>query len=379
MRLRVAQLVLCVGTTLLLLSILVWWNFTLLLSGEAQGSGSGSTYMVIGKQITERNMGNAAANSFSEQEIAGLLHAPQVQDAGAVTPALFPAYAVIGGRLAMSTDLPLESVPDRFLDEVPADWRWQPGDRNLPVILSSRFFDIYNYVFAPGQGLPQLSRQSVKSIGIKLQIGGDSGESLSAHVSGFSDRIGSVLVPESFIAYGNATFPLKGVSRNPSQLILKVGDPSDSRFTNYLEQQGYTADPQNLRWSRMRAVVEAVTAATGLLALLLMSISAIVFVLFIELTIARGRASLLLLKQLGYSAAYLRGFMLRQFLPGVAVTMLLSLFLCISVQVIASKQAIANGLVLPLLPGVPVWTAFSLCVVALCLFMAKTIGNMIKA
>ncbi len=377
-KLRAALVVLCVGTGLLLLSVLAWWNFGLLLSGEDASGNGNSTYMVIGKQITEQTMGNAAANTFSENETKELLRVPQVLDAGEVTPALFPVYAVIGGRLAMSTELPLECVPDRFLEELPDDWNWQPGNRDLPVILSSRFLDIYNYVFAPGQGLPQLSRQSVRSVGLKLQAGGAGGASFAAHVSGFSDRIGSVLVPASFIAYGNSHYAAPGMVRRPSQLILKVKDPSDGRFTDYLQQHGYVTEPQQLRWSRMRAVVEVVTGATGILALVLMVISALVFVLFIELTITRASKSIVLLQQLGYDARTLRRFMGRHFLPMIAVSMIIALLLCVVVQYEVAAKALQNGLLLPSLPGWPVLAAFGICLVMLALFVTATVAKAVN-
>ncbi len=278
----------------------------------------------------------------------------------------------------MATDLPLESVPDRFLDEIPADWSWQPGDRNLPIILSSQFFDIYNYVFAPGQGLPQLSRTSVRSIGIKLQVGEESGQTLSAHVSGFSDRIGSVLAPQSFIDYGNKTYSGAAGTRRPSQLILKVNDPSDTKFTDYLLQHGYTANPQELRWSRMRAIVEVVAGATGILALLLIGISTLVFVMFIELTVTRAHSSLVLLRELGYSTKYLRAFMSRYFIPTVTVAMLLSLACCVIIQYMIAIVAGRQGLMLPSVPGWPVWAVFGTCFILLYLLISRSLRNALK-
>ncbi|MCF8449702.1 MAG: hypothetical protein K9G49_07490 [Taibaiella sp.] len=378
-RVRIALLALCTGTTLFLLSVLTWWNFGMLLNGDAQESKTSTTYILIAKQITEQNMSAGAANSFTEQETESIKTAPQVTDVGEIIPARFPVYAMIGGRFAMSTDLPLECVPDRFIDNLPDDWAWQPGNSNLPVILSSQFLDIYNYVFAPGQGLPQLSRSSVKSIALKLQVGGTSGQSYSAHVSGFSDYVGSVLVPESFITFGNMKYAAGAAISRPSQLILKVKDPSDNRFTDYLQQHGYTTNPQNLRWSKMRSVVAAVTGTTGILALLLMGISALVFVLFIELTITRAQSALGLLQQLGYSPQYLSRFLSKHFLPAVSGAMFCSMIMCVVVQAVISYLAKGAGLVLPIVPGLAIWMAFGLATASLCVIVLRSISKSVKA
>lgn len=343
-KLFMALLVLFTGTTLLLLSIMVWANFTELLSGKRPENEDRNSYVIIGKAITERNM--ASANIFTTAEMQEITQAPGVQDVGAITPALFPVYATIGGRLAMATDLPVASVPDRFIDRLPGNWKWQPGDRSLPVILSSQFLDIYNYVFAPGQGLPQLSRSSVSAVALRLQAGGERGITLSGYVAGFSDRLNTLIVPQSFINFGNATYAGSAATQ-PSQLILKVTDPSDKAFIAYLDQHGYTTDPQSLRWSRIRTIADGVASALGLLAVIIMAISIMALVLFTELTIVRSQSALTLLRQLGYTARQLRHMVTRRFLPLAAMAMLAALVLCSVLQLSASFWVKNSGLHLP--------------------------------
>ena len=377
-RLWAALIALFVGTTLLLLSVLIWWNFDELLHGKNQADTLGSTFLVIGKRVTEQNMGNARATVFTPQDVSDLQRAPQVQDIGIITSNHFPVYATMGGRLAMETDLPLESVPDKFIDNMPSDWQWQPGNLNLPIIVSSQFLDIYNYVFAPSQALPQLSQNSVKNIALNLKVGsGDKTETFSAHIVGFSDRIGSVLAPQSFIDYGNKTYGQPGTEQAPSQLILKAKDPSDTHFGSYLKQHDYTTNSQNLRWSKMRAIVELVTTATGILALLLMGIGTMVFILFIELTIARAQHSLTLLLQIGYGPRYLTRFMTNRFLPMVLSTVLAAMISTIAGQSVMSSIALKQGLVLPLIPGWQVWAALAVSTTVLVILVSRSISNAI--
>ncbi len=378
-RLWAALAALCIGTTLLLLSVMIWWNFSELLYGKNQNDTLGSTFLVIGKRVTEHNMGVANATVFQQADIDSLRSAPQVQEVGVITSNHFPVYAMMGGNLPLATDLPLECVPDKFIDNMPEDWQWQPGNRSLPIIVSSQFLDIYNYVFAPSQGLPQLSETSVKMIALNLKVGeGDKAEMFSAHVVGFSDRIGSVLVPQSFIDYGNKVHGKPGVSEAPSQLIIKAKDPSDVKFGNYLKTHDYATNSQNLRWSKIRAIVQVVTSATGVLALLLMGIGTLVFILFIELTIARAQHSLTLLLQVGYGPRYLSKFMIMRFLPMVLGTVIVSMIITIVAQFVASGIVKDQGLVLPSLPGWPVWAALAVSTSILVLLVTKSISGAIK-
>lgn len=378
-RLWAALLALFVGNTLLLLSVLIWWNFNELLYGKNQDDSLGSTYLIIGKKVTNNNVGEPGATLFSVADIDSVNRAPQIQAVGIIASNHFPVYAVMGGNLGFATDLPLESVPDSFLDNKPPDWHWQPGNRDLPVIMSSQFLNLYNYVFAPSQGLPQLSESSVKSISLNLKAGpGDAAETFSAHVVGFSDRIGSVMVPQSFIDYGNNKYGKPGALVGPSQLILKAKDPSDIQFTEFLQRKNYTTNSQNLRWSKIRAVVEVVTTATGVLALLLMGIGTLVFILFIELTIARARQSLTLLMEIGYSPSVLSGFMIKRFLPLILVTVLVSTTVTIAAQGIAANMAKEQSLSLHMLPGWPVWAALAVSTGILLALVVRSISRAIR-
>jgi hypothetical protein len=378
-RLWAALLSLCIGTTLLLLSVMIWWNFRELLFGKNQNDTIGSTFLIIGKRVTEQNMGVQNATLFSALEISDLKTAPQVEDVGLISSNHFPVYAMLGGKLAFATDMVLESVPDKFLDKMPAEWQWQPGSKDLPIIVSSQFLDIYNYVFAPSQGLPQLSEGSVKSIALNFKVGkGDSSESLLAHVVGFSDRIGSVLAPQAFIDYGNKKYGKAGLDETTSQIILKTKDPSDTKFATYLQKHDYNTNSQNLRWSKIRAIVEVVTSATGILALLLMGIGTLVFILFIELTIARAQNSLTLLLQIGYSPHYLSRFMINRFLPMVLGTVIVSMGIAFIGQAAASFAVASQGLVLPVIPGWPVWVAMAVSTIILVILISTSISGAIK-
>jgi len=368
-----ATAVLFLGITLLLLSVQVWWNFSLLLAGEQQDSSS--SFLVVGKTITERNMG--ADNTFSPSELAELKAAPGVMDAAPVTPALFPAYATLGGAVSMSTDLPLEAVADKFLDTIPAGWGWHPGQRDLPIIVSSQFFDIYNYVFAPGQGLPQLSQRSATMLSLKLVVGGPGGTTYNAHVAGFTNRFGSVLVPQSFIDFGNKAFASTVVA-HPSQIVLQASDGTREALNTFLQQKGYTTNGQNLRWSKLQSAVNAITTGSGIVALLLMGISGLVFSLFIQLTLSRAAESLVLLRELGYSASFLRNRVNAGILPMTVSATVGAIFVSIAVQWWLSVAGAKSGLALPMLPGLPIWITVFAAATLLNVWLAATTRRMIR-
>ncbi len=377
-RLWLSLVALCIGTTLLLLSVLLWWNFRELLTGKINNDSLGSTFLTIGKKVTDENMGNANATLFTPEEIEALRKVPEVQDIGVLTANRFPVYAVFSEKVGFETEMFLEAAEDKFIDMKPADWNWQPGDSQVPVIISTDFLNLYNYGFALSQGLPQLSESSIKSVAFELKIGrGTASVIYIAHIAGFSDRISSVLVPKSFIQYGNNIFSPAG-NAAPSRLIIKAKDPSNDAFINYLKRKNYTTNNELLKWNKIRSIVEVVASATGGLALVIMSISILVLVLFIELTIAKAASSLSLLLSLGYSPNYLRRFMTKQFLPLSIGSVVIALLLTMAIQIIIAKQITRLGLTLPIFPGWPVWCAFAISILLLTITVTKAIRSSIK-
>jgi len=377
-RLWAALLALCIGTTLLLLSVMIWWNFQQLLEGKADNDSLGSTFMTISKKVTDENMAQPKATLFTPGEIDAVKNAPQVRDVGALTSNRFPVYATLNASFGFATEMFLEAVPDRFMDKKPEDWYWQPSSMQVPIIISSDFLNLYNYGFALSKGLPQLSENSIQSLAFELKVGaGENTATYRAHVAGFSDRITSVLVPQAFIDYCNKAYANQE-SAPPSRLIVRVADPSDKAFIQYLQANNYTTNSEQLRWSRLRGVVEIVSSATGLLALLLLGIGALVFILFIELTIARAQHSLSLLLQLGYSPRYLGRFMMQHFFPLLLLTAAVSMAIATLVQSACADWIKQMHLTLPEYPGWPIWAALAISVLILLVLVSRSIVMSIR-
>lgn len=366
-RLWTALTALCIGMTLLLVSVLIWWNFNELLHGRQDGDSLGSTFLTVSKRVSNEKMGNPALTVFAPTEIDALKKVRAVEDVGDLLAVKEKVNMKmqLSNELGFSTILFLEAVPDHFMDKLPPDWRWQAGNVQVPIILSAEFLSIYNYVFAPSQGLPQLSEESIKALPFKIEVGPDGRqETYIAHIAGFSDRITSVLVPESFARYVNSH---SGVTAAPppSRLVVKVKDPSDAAFNRFLKEHDYVTNSEQLRWSKLRAVVQAVAGATGVLALLLMGVSVLVFILFIELTIARAQQSVQLLLELGYSPSVLGRHLYRRFLPLLFIAIGIAVILACAAQVLAAYYGRTQMLLLSYTPGWPVWVAVGLCILIL--------------
>ncbi len=307
---------LCIGLLLLFTAALAWFDFREILSGKGK-EDTMAAYVVIGKKVTNESMArNPEDNLFSPPEIAGLQQVKGVTEVGPLISNNYPVSASMGGNLHFYTEMFLGAVEDKYLDVLPEDWTWQPGQQSLPIIMSNDFLNLYNYGFALSQGLPQLSQTSIKALPFEISIARGQ-EKYRAQIVGFTDRISSVLVPRNFMDEMNRKYAA-GTAGKPSRLVVKVQDPSDPSFVDFLKAKSYTTNEEQLRWNRIRTVVQAIVTSVGGLALIVVGMAVLSFILFIEITVQRAAGHISLMKQLGYAPRTLRKILNRFFLPWIS-------------------------------------------------------------
>jgi hypothetical protein len=307
---------LCIGILLLFIAVLAWFDFREILSGKGK-EDTMAAYVVIGKQVTNESMArNPEDNLFSPAEISGLEKLKSVNEVGPLNSNNFPVSASMGGSLSFYTEMFLGSVDNKYLDVLPEDWAWQPGQPSLPIIMSNDFLNLYNYGFALSQGLPQLSQTSIKALPFEISIARGK-EKYRAQIVGFTDRISSVLVPQSFMDEMNKKYGVSTATK-PSRLIVKVQDPSDKDFVSFLKEKKYTTNEEQLRWNRIRTMVQAIVTSVGGIALIVVGMALLSFILFIEITVQRAAGHITLMKQIGYAPSALRRILNRFFLPWVS-------------------------------------------------------------
>lgn len=378
-RLWPALVALFMGIVLLLYAVIVWTSFTDILSGKYDKDIIEGTYLTISKVIpVQEKITTQKPALFTNTEIRALGSLPGVQDIGMFTPGLFPVeVAFTGEDTKFTTSLFLEAVPDRFIDNKPLDWYWQYTSKEVPVILSNEFLNLYNFGYAPNQGVPQLTAGTIKTLAFTLTIGtGAYAEEYTARVTGFSDRISSILVPQSFIDYGNER--AQSQPQQPSRLIVRVKDPSDELFVQYLQERDYVTNKEMLRWNRLRTVVYAASAGIGLLAIILVVMGAAVFLLFTELTLARAKHNLQLLIQIGYSPRFLVRFMYIRYVLIILAVMITAGIAAIIAQVRTAKFILSMNLYIATFPVWEVWAALGVIAVVLLILVRRVIGRGVR-
>lgn len=278
-----------VGMTILLTSWQAYRDIRPLLT--APDAIMRGDFLVLSKRVGALQTLGLGSTDFAPAEIADLEAQPFVRAVGAFTPADYRIAGSVGaGGMRFSTYLFFESVPDRFLDIRPGEWHYEAGSREVPIIIPRNYVNLYNYGFARSQGLPQLSEGLFRRVGIDLEIEGDGRrENFRGRIVGLSNRLNTILVPESFIRWSNERFGRGEARRNPARVIVETAGPVDAAVTEYLAARGYEIEGDvrdGGRAARMLRLAAGGVAGIGLL----FSVMA-VYVLMLSLFLVLQRSS----------------------------------------------------------------------------------------
>ncbi|MDE5850091.1 MAG: ABC transporter permease [Muribaculaceae bacterium] len=259
-------------------------------------------YLVVNKKVTSAStLGDGGATRFSAADLADLKAQPWVRRVGEFSSSDFRVYASVsqGGR-GLETALFFESVPDSFVDLPAADWRFEPGQPVVPVMIPKDYLALYNFGFAGSAGLPQLSEQLISGIPLKLYMRSEDGSrsmQMEGRIAGFSNRLNTVLVPDGFMQYANSRLGDSGSSA-PSRLIIDVSSPGDVAISEYLSSHGWevAGDKSGSSAAYLLKVVVGIVMAVGAVITLL---SLFVLMLSVSLLMEKNRQVIHRLLMLG--------------------------------------------------------------------------------
>ena len=330
-RLIMATTGLGIAMLLLLLAIQMHTDFDQLLYNQ-QNQNESVDFLVINKKITNDMMGQSEKSEFTPQEIADIKKQPFTAAFGFITSNQYKVSAAAPGDLHFYTEMFFEAVPDTFIDVKSEDWKWQPGDNTIPIILPNDFLNLYNFGFALSQGLPQISPETIKALPMKITISkGLLTQEFTGRIVGFSDRISSFLVPGSFMDWANGKFG-NGQTAAPSRVIIKTKDPSNPVLVKYLEDKGYSTNQDKLKYSKTKVILQTIVSVIGFFGLILLLFALLVFSMFIQVVIASCKREIQLLVTLGTAPRQLQRYLMRQFVPLYIFTAIIALVLITVLQ-----------------------------------------------
>lgn len=291
-----------IGMSIVLLAFQFYFDINPLFNGKDKLLKE--DFLTITKKVGILGGLSSRSNGFSQNEIDDLKKQPFVKNVGAFTPSQFNVFGGFNSQklgIAFNTEMFFESVPDQFIDVASDSWRFSPVDNTVPIILPKNYLDLYNFGFAQASSMPRISEQLIGLINLDISITGRNGlrQQMKGRIVGFSNRLNSILVPETFMTWANQQYG--GTPSEPARLIIEVSNIADPNLSGYFKDKGFEISGDNTTASKMSFFLKIIIGIVVSVGILICVLSFFILVLSIYLLLEKNMNKLKTLRLIGYS------------------------------------------------------------------------------
>ncbi|KAA6332370.1 hypothetical protein EZS27_019124 [termite gut metagenome] len=329
-------------------------------------------YIVVTKRISTLGSLVNKENTFSTEEIKELKEQPFTKRMGVFTPSRFKVFAGLGienAGMHLSTEMFFESVPDEFVDARLEKWQYDESSRIIPIIIPRNYLNLYNFGYAQSRNLPKITEGMTSMLSIDIQIQGNGRtERYKGYIAGFSNRLNTILVPQSFMTQANEMYAPDAETK-ASRLIIEVDNPADSSIAAYFQKKKYETEDNKLDAGKttyfLRLVVGIVLGVGVFISLL----SFYLLMLSVYLLLQKNTDKLENLLLIGYSPAKV-AFPYQALTVGVNMAVLLSAIILVSIM-----RGLYTGMLSALFPQLEIGTIIPALIVGVLLFLGVSLIN----
>ena len=332
-------------------------------------------YIIVSKKVSTLGSMVGKSSVFTAEEIDELKAEEFTKGVGEFTPSQFKVSAGVGMEqlgLNLSTAMFFESVPDAYVDVNLDEWHFEPGQEEVPIIIPRNYLNLYNFGFAQSRGLPQISEGVINMMNLDVRIsGGGRRDTYRGRIAGFSNRLNTILVPESFMTWANVHYGEGGIRREPSRLIVEVDNPTDDRIARFFRERGYETEDDKLDAGKTTWFLKVVVGIVLSVGLLISVLSFYILMLSIYLLLQKNTTKLENLLLIGYGPH-------RVALPYQALTIgLNAVVLLLSVGVVMWVRTLYLDVVEKMFPSLDAGGCWVMMAVGVLLFVAVSFFNVV--
>ena len=125
-------------------------------------------------------------------------------------------------------------------------------------------------------------------------------EQYKGNIVGFSNRLNTILVPQSFMEWANMNFA-PNAEAQPARLIIEVSNPADSSIAGYFQKKGYETEDGKLDAGKTTYFLRLIVGIVLGVGLFISILSFYILMLSIFLLLQKNTTKLESLLLIGYS------------------------------------------------------------------------------
>lgn len=268
----------------------------------------GPNTIIVQKKVSNLNTLNIAKTDFSRAEIESMKKEKFVLDVKPVISNNFDVSFETADPLVprFRSDVFIQTVDPSFLDVKSDNWHWKEGDEFVPIILPRDFLVMLN-TFMSASGIPQVSDDLAKQIKFKFTLSNSNSngkEWVDARIIGFTNEVASILVPETFMEYGNKKFG-EETEAKITQIMISSKENGFGLVEEMVKTKHLESKSSQMIVGRLKSMVGTLILVVLGISILAVFLSGLVLIQYAQLLMSRNAYEVKTLLRIGYPAKQL--------------------------------------------------------------------------
>lgn len=301
--------------------------------------------IVVQKKVSSLSTLNLIKTDFNSEEIEKLNQQDFTQKVQPVLNNNFDISIQTDSKLLpyFRSDIFVQAIDADYLDISSIEWNWEKNDEYVPIILPREFLIMLN-TFANAKGLPQVSEELAKSVSFRFNLSNEANEtSKKVKIIGFTGDISSILVPPSFLNYGNEKFG-NHKSLKTTQLLVSIHEGTFGKLEKHMQSHGLEAKESSLVIGKLISITSSLLLFSMGISVLIIVLSSLLLIQYTQVLIAHNRYEIRTLLRIGYSPQKITKKITKYFVNAIAFTASSSYLAFVFVKIIIDKKLLESGL-----------------------------------
>lgn len=263
----------------------------------------GPNTIIVQKRVTNSSLFGFTKTDFSLSEIEKMKEKSFILDVKPVVANNFSVSFQTDDSLVpyFRSDVFIQTVDQEFLDVKSDNWDWKEGDTIVPIIMPRDFLVMLN-TFMSAQGISQISDSIAMKLNFKFTLTSKDNskkEWVSAHIIGFTNVVASILVPESFMTYGNDTYS-DGTAQKITQIMISGKESEFGLVEEMLEERGLESKNSQMVIGRLKSMIGTLFLVVLGISVIAVFVSGLVMIQYLQLLMSRNAYEVRTLLRIGY-------------------------------------------------------------------------------
>ncbi|HIP31232.1 MAG TPA: ABC transporter permease [Crocinitomicaceae bacterium] len=263
----------------------------------------GPNTIIVQKKVSNSSTLGFARTDFSKNEIQKIKDKPFIHDVKPVIANNFDVSFETADPLVprFRSDVFIQTVDPEFLDVDLTNWDWKEGNDFVPMIMPRDFLVMLN-TFMSASGIPQISDDLAMDIKFKFTLSNNSDsekEWVDARIVGFTNEVASILVPETFMTYGNNKFS-DGTEQKITQVMISGEESEFGLVEEMLEKRGLETKNSQMVVGRLKSMVGTLFLVVLGISVIAVFVSGLVLIQYMQLLMTRNSYEVRTLMRMGH-------------------------------------------------------------------------------